>query len=96
MRLRDDWLASLGLLHGGPPIVFGECTGGPLVFREACTVDKIRSLTNSRRFWTAVGGVLIVLCNEQLGLSEEDATKVIGIMVAWILGDSLNKTGDSK
>lgn len=56
------------------------------------TKEKWIALILSRRFQAAVIGVLAIAGNELLGLSEEDVTKVFGIVVVWILGDSYRET----
>jgi hypothetical protein len=53
--------------------------------------DKIMALTKSRRFWVAVGGVVLCVFNDGLGLNL-DAGQVNHIVLlggAWIVGDSL-------
>ena len=54
--------------------------------------DKIKTLLKSRRFWTAVGGVVVVAINDLLGIPEETANTIVAIGVAWIVGDSLRVT----
>lgn len=53
---------------------------------------KLLRLAISRRFWVAVGGVLVVFLNENFGLDEESAKQVVTVLAAWIVGDSINKT----
>lgn len=54
--------------------------------------DKLLALLVSRRFWAAVTGVLIIFLQDVLGLDEGKAQWIAGILVAWIVGDSLNQT----
>lgn len=56
--------------------------------------DKIKSLFQSRRFWVAIAGVFISAAG-QLGLeiSPEAIEQIVLLLAAWIVGDSLNKTG---
>ena len=54
--------------------------------------EKIKAAFNSRRFLLALAGVLAVLLNEQIGLSQEVSTQLAAIIIAWIVGDSLRKT----
>ena len=54
--------------------------------------DKLLGTLKSRRFWTAVGGVLVIVFRDTLGMDPETANGVVAMMIAWILGDSLNKT----
>ena len=40
----------------------------------------------------AVGGVLAIVANDVLGLDEKETLSIVGIVVAWVLGDSVRKT----
>ncbi len=55
-------------------------------------IDKVFGLAESRRFWTAVGGVAVVILHESLGVDQETANWVATIGVGWIVGDSLKHT----
>ena len=57
-------------------------------------MDKVKALLKSRRFWTAVGGVVVVVAQETLGLDPATTNSVVAIAVAWILGDSLRVTSE--
>ena len=54
--------------------------------------EKLKTLLKSRRFWTAIGGVIVVSLNEVLRFPEDTAITIVGIAVAWIVGDSLRVT----
>lgn len=54
--------------------------------------DKIKSLVKSRRFWAAVGGVVVVCLQDTIGLDETTANSIVAVAVAWIVGDSLRVT----
>ena len=54
--------------------------------------DKLKSLIKSRRFWVAVGGVIATTLQDTLGLTEDQTQMIVGLLVTWIVGDSLNKT----
>lgn len=56
-------------------------------------MGKTLGIFQSRRFWAAVGGVLAVVFQDAVGMTPEQAQTVVGIIMAWIVGDSLNKTG---
>lgn len=58
--------------------------------------EKIKSLLKSRRWWTAVGAVVVVTANEVLGIDAETANKLVAIAIAWIVGDSLRITEAKK
>ena len=57
-------------------------------------VDKIKNLMVSRRFWVAIGGVVLCVFNDGLGLNL-DSVQVNHIVLlggAWIVGDSLRSS----
>tara|TARA_R110002020_G_scaffold229354_5_gene440105 strand:- start:292 stop:465 length:174 start_codon:yes stop_codon:yes gene_type:complete len=54
--------------------------------------EKIKSLLKSRRFWTALGSVVIVSMNEIFGIDEVTANSIVAVGIAWIVGDSLRMT----
>lgn len=49
-------------------------------------------LLKSKRFWLSVGAVIAILANSLLGVSEEDVNKIVGIVVAWVVSDSIRPT----
>ena len=51
--------------------------------------EKVKALLKSRRFWTAIGTVVVVFLHDTLGIPEETANTVAAIGVSWIVGDSL-------
>jgi len=53
---------------------------------------KLKSLIRSRRFWMAVLAAVAVAAQEGLGLDENQVLTIGGIVVAWILGDTLRRT----
>ena len=53
---------------------------------------KLSALFKSRRFWTAVGGVVVVAAHEVIGIDEVTANSLVAIAIAWIVGDSLRIT----
>lgn len=55
-------------------------------------ISKLPSLINSRRFQAVTFGILLVIFQEGLGLDEATATKIVALISAWVVGDSLNKT----
>jgi hypothetical protein len=55
-------------------------------------MNKIQSLVASRRFWAGLLGAALVYIGPQIGISEEQTMWIAGIISAWIVGDSLNKT----
>ncbi len=56
--------------------------------------DKLKSLISSRRFWVAAAGLAAVVSSDVFGfeLNTEQVVAVAGIVVAWILGDTLRET----
>ena len=55
-------------------------------------LDKIRSLFSSRRFLAALAAVTVVILRDHIGLTEEMAMQITGIVMAWILGDAYRET----
>ena len=55
--------------------------------------DKLAVLIKSRRFWVAVGGVLVTTTNIfGLDLDPELVNNIVLLGGAWIVGDSLRTT----
>ena len=54
--------------------------------------EKIKALLKSRRFWTAVGAVVVVCLQDTVGIDEGTANSIVALGVAWIVGDSLRLT----
>jgi hypothetical protein len=55
--------------------------------------DKLALLIKSRRFWVAVGGVLVTTTNILgLDLNPEQVNNIVLLGGAWIVGDSLRAT----
>jgi hypothetical protein len=56
--------------------------------------NKVTSLLKSRRFWVAAAGVAAVVSSEMFGvtLDTEQIVAVAGIVVAWVLGDTIRET----
>ena len=55
-------------------------------------IDKLLGVLKSRRFWTATGGVVVILLHDTFGLDEGTSNAIVAMLIAWIVGDSLNKT----
>lgn len=55
---------------------------------------KIKSLLTSRRFWVSAIGVATVVSSELFGiqLDDQQILSVAGIVVAWVVGDTLRET----
>ena len=54
-------------------------------------MDKLLALFKSRRVWAALGGVFVVIA-EPFGISAEAVNEIVMLAMAWIVGDSVNKT----
>ena len=55
--------------------------------------DKFALLLKSRRFWVAVGGVVVTTTNIfGLDLNPEQVNNIVLIGGAWIVGDSLRSS----
>ena len=57
-------------------------------------MQKIKDLVKSRRFWAAVGGVVVVGLQDVLGLDPTTANSIVAVIVSWIVGDSLRVTSE--
>jgi len=55
-------------------------------------LEKLKTSVKSRRFWVAVTSVAVVLMQDVLGIDADTATKIVGVGIAWIVGDSLRVT----
>ena len=57
-------------------------------------VDKIKNLMVSRRFWVAIGGVVLCVFNDGLGLNlaADQVNRIVLLGRAWIVGDSLRQS----
>lgn len=55
-------------------------------------MDKFFGVFKSRRFYVAVGAVVVVILQDALGLDEMTAQNLVSVAIAWIVGDSINKT----
>jgi len=56
-------------------------------------INKLTTLTQSRRFWLAVSGVVFVLFDGLgLGLTEDQVNNLVLVGGAWIVGDSIRQT----
>lgn len=55
---------------------------------------KIKSLLTSRRFWVSAVGVVTVVSAELFGvkLDDQQIVSVAGIVVAWVIGDTIRET----
>jgi hypothetical protein len=55
---------------------------------------KTQELLKSRRFWAALGALVVAIGNDGLGLSlsQEQVDLAVMVVTAWIVGDSLRKT----
>ena len=55
-------------------------------------MNKLGSLFRSRRFWATVLTSVFLPVAPALGVGAESANVIAGVVAAWIVGDSLNKT----
>ena len=60
------------------------------LLKERIMLDKFKALLRSRRFWVAVGGLVVATTNI-LGfdLNPEQVNNIVLLGGAWIVGDSL-------
>ena len=43
-------------------------------------MEKVKALFKSRRFWTAIGGVVVVAAQETLGLDPETTNRIVALL----------------
>lgn len=56
--------------------------------------DKLKALTQSRRFWVALAGIITVMGNDLglFNLTQDQVTNVVLLCASWVVGDSIRKT----
>ncbi len=55
-------------------------------------MKKVQALFLSRRFYAALIALIAVLFQDKLGLTQDAAKQLSTVVIAWIIGDSINKT----
>jgi hypothetical protein len=56
-------------------------------------LDKLKAIAGSRRFYAALIGAALVYINSVLKvLDDTQMTQVIGVISAWIVGESVRST----
>lgn len=55
-------------------------------------MSKLTTLFQSRRFWGAIAAAILNVIGPTIGLTEDQTLSITALVVAWIVGDSLNKT----
>mgnify|MGYP005819048127 FL=1 len=57
-------------------------------------IDKLKALSQSRRFYALLSGVVLMLAEELFGvqLDPDTVKQIVLLIMAWIVGDSINKT----
>jgi hypothetical protein len=56
-------------------------------------VEKLKAIFGSRRFYAAVIGAALVYINSVLKvLDDTQMTQVVGVISAWIVGESVRST----
>ena len=53
--------------------------------------SKWKDLLESRRFWAAIGGVVVVIGQDVFGFEADTVQQVVNLAIAFIVGDSLRK-----
>lgn len=54
---------------------------------------KLLRLLVMRRVYAAISAALVATLHEQMGLDKETAIEIVSILLTWLLGDSLARTG---
>lgn len=57
-------------------------------------MGKLRQLFASRRWYASIIGIGQVILGSAIGLTPDQSALIIGGIAAWVLGDSISKTGD--
>ena len=55
-------------------------------------LEKYTAALKSRRLQAVIAGILVVLLQDGLGLSEQTTLEIVALIVAWVVGDSITKT----
>ena len=55
---------------------------------------KLVALVRSRRFLASVSAVLVVVFQDLLSLDESQANTLVAVVMGWVVGDSISKTGE--
>jgi phenylpyruvate tautomerase PptA (4-oxalocrotonate tautomerase family) len=58
--------------------------------------EKLKALVLSRRFQAAVAALVTVVVQDLLGLTEQQVTVIVQLVMAWIVGDSIYNTTTPK
>lgn len=61
-------------------------------------MEKLKSLVKSRKFWAAVGGVVVVVVKgfaPDFPLSDEQVVGVVVMLAAYIIGTGLDQGGSA-
>ena len=53
---------------------------------------KLLSLVKSRRFLAACASVVVICLHDLTGLSSDQGAAICGVVIAWIIGDSIKNT----
>lgn len=51
--------------------------------------NKFVALLKSRKFWAAILGIVVLFVGERAGLGTEQLTEAVAVVIAYILGVSL-------
>ncbi len=54
--------------------------------------SKIKAMFLSRRFQATVGSVLVVIFQDLLGVTPEQALTLVAVIQTWVVGDALRTT----
>lgn len=55
-------------------------------------LNKFLGVLKSRRFYVALGGAVVILLHDVIGMDEQTAQNLVNLAIAWIVGDSITKT----
>jgi hypothetical protein len=80
----------------GHPLFFNQKQGGKMSTGNSPIESKLAALIKSRKFWAALIGLGLVLLRAfkpDFPVSDDEVTKIILLLVAYILGVGLEDNG---
>ena len=59
-------------------------------------IDSLKSALTSKKFLATIIGAVVVALGSALGISDEQTTKIAGLIVAYVLGQGVADMGKEK
>ena len=54
---------------------------------------KLPEIAKSKKFQAFLLGLLAVICKHLIGLSDEDVTKIVGLVGTYVIGQGISDNG---